>query len=67
MRGSGLLLAVLLLVSVPAEADDYEAWQALREGRALLILRHANAPGLGDPPGFRLSDCSTQRNLDERG
>jgi len=67
MRGSGLLFAVLLLVSVPVEADDDEAWQALREGRALLILRHANAPGLGDPPGFRLSDCSTQRNLDERG
>ena len=67
MRGSGLLFAVLLLVSVLAEADDDEAWQALREGRALLILRHANAPGLGDPPGFRLSDCSTQRNLSDEG
>jgi len=42
-------------------------WQALREGRALLLLRHANAPGLGDPPGFVLDDCSTQRNLDEHG
>lgn len=33
----------------------------------VLLLRHANAPGAGDPPGLRLGDCSTQRNLDERG
>ncbi len=33
----------------------------------VLMLRHARAPGIGDPPGFRLSDCATQRNLDETG
>jgi hypothetical protein len=37
-----------------------------RPGR-LLMLRHALAPGNGDPPGFRLGDCTTQRNLDEVG
>jgi broad specificity phosphatase PhoE len=37
-----------------------------RPGR-VLMLRHAFAPGTGDPPGFRLSDCATQRNLDESG
>jgi hypothetical protein len=31
------------------------------------MLRHANAPGIGDPPGFSLDDCSTQRNLDRAG
>lgn len=31
------------------------------------MIRHALAPGNGDPPGFRLGDCATQRNLDERG
>jgi len=31
------------------------------------LLRHAHAPGLGDPAGMVLSDCATQRNLDERG
>ncbi len=67
MRGSGLVLTVLLLVAGQVQASDDEAWQALREGRALLLLRHANAPGLGDPPGFILDDCSTQRNLDEHG
>jgi phosphohistidine phosphatase SixA len=36
------------------------------DGRVLL-LRHARAPGTFDPPGFRLGDCSTQRNLDAEG
>ncbi|MGE6372054.1 histidine phosphatase family protein [Stutzerimonas stutzeri] len=67
MRGIGLALVALLFVVGPLQADDGDAWQALREGRALLLLRHANAPGLGDPPGFVLDDCSTQRNLDEHG
>ncbi len=31
------------------------------------MLRHANAPGIGDPPHFKLGDCSTQRNLDAAG
>jgi len=33
----------------------------------VLLLRHALAPGTGDPPGFRLDDCSTQRNLSAAG
>jgi len=59
MRGIGLALVALLFVVGPLQADDGDAWQALREGRALLLL--------GDPPGFVLDDCSTQRNLDEYG
>jgi broad specificity phosphatase PhoE len=43
------------------------AWRALREGGAVALLRHAQAPGTGDPPGFRLGDCSTQRNLSSEG
>jgi phosphohistidine phosphatase SixA len=31
------------------------------------LIRHADAPGVGDPPGWRLGDCRTQRNLSERG
>jgi phosphohistidine phosphatase SixA len=34
---------------------------------AIILLRHAQASGVGDPPSFKLGDCSTQRNLDERG
>ena len=43
-------------------------WQTLRTGRGYaVLLRHALAPGTGDPAGFRLGDCSTQRNLSAEG
>ena len=57
----------LLLWANWASADTDMAWSALREGRAALLMRHASAPGIGDPAGFLLGDCTTQRNLDERG
>jgi len=34
---------------------------------AVLLMRHATAPGTGDPPGMRLGDCTTQRNLSDAG
>jgi phosphohistidine phosphatase SixA len=40
---------------------------ALASGHYLLMMRHAEAPGTGDPAGYSLDDCSTQRNLGERG
>lgn len=40
---------------------------ALLEPGTALLLRHALAPGIGDPPGFELDDCSTQRNLSAAG
>ena len=43
------------------------AWDALREGGRVALIRHADAPGTGDPPNFVLEDCSTQRNLSEGG
>lgn len=45
-----------------------DIWQTLRAGRGYaVLLRHALAPGTGDPAGFRLGDCSTQRNLSPEG
>lgn len=63
-------LAALLMSLAPsaAAAAPREIWQALRSQDGLVILfRHAIAPGGGDPPGFRLGDCSTQRNLSAEG
>jgi hypothetical protein len=40
---------------------------ALRAGTAVALMRHADAPGVGDPAGYKLEDCFTQRNLSERG
>jgi phosphohistidine phosphatase SixA len=43
-------------------------WHRLKAGRHVVLLRHASTgPGIGDPPGFRLGDCSTQRNLSQKG
>ena len=63
------VLAVPLAMPVlrPASAAE-PVWDALRSGGKIVILRHASTePGLGDPPGFRLDDCATQRNLSEAG
>lgn len=61
-------LLTLSAMSTAASAQDNEqAWQALRDGRAVLLLRHALAPGTGDPAHFALNDCTTQRNLNDRG
>lgn len=63
----GAAIVIAGLATATFAAADEASWQALREGRAVLLMRHATAPGLGDPPSFRLDDCTTQRNLDERG
>jgi phosphohistidine phosphatase SixA len=43
------------------------AWPQMMKGGAVALIRHATAPGLGDPPGFRIGDCSTQRSLSQEG
>lgn len=61
-----LLLALLLLPQAPARAEE-APWELLKQPGAIVLFRHAHAPGVGDPDGFRLGDCATQRNLDDRG
>lgn len=64
-----LLAATLFSSNAFAAGNNSEAelWSALRDGKAFAIMRHALAPGTGDPDHFDVSDCSTQRNLDDRG
>lgn len=57
----------LLLASATEAAVSAEAVEALRRGGVVAAFRHAQAPGTFDPPGFRLGDCSTQRNLGDAG
>lgn len=54
------------LASGASRAAAAEPWPAMPSGSVVLI-RHALAPGVGDPPGFRLGDCRTQRNLSDEG
>lgn len=61
-------IAWLACIAAPHVADGSEqrAWDALAAG-GIVLFRHANAPGGGDPPGMRIGDCASQRNLDETG
>ncbi|MBX9469300.1 MAG: histidine phosphatase family protein [Rhizobium sp.] len=65
MRRSFLLTSLFALAGGAAAAAD--PWEALRSGDAFVLLRHAIAPGTGDPPGMRIGDCDTQRNLSADG
>ena len=61
------VLLILLLLATPASANE-AVWKVLRAGGHVVMIRHATTtPGVGDPPGFRLEDCATQRNLSEEG
>lgn len=63
--GLGFLLLVPLAGASPLGAADPHP--PIGAPGRVLLFRHTLAPGVGDPPGFRLGDCRTQRNLDEAG
>ena len=71
MRFLGCLLICLSSLSPLAMAgvvsDQAELFARMKIGGHILMLRHAFAPGTGDPANFQIGDCSTQRNLDDRG
>lgn len=62
------LIAALmaLLALAPAHATE-AAWALLRNGGQVVLLRAAMAPGSGEPRNFDINECSTQRNLNDRG
>lgn len=60
-------ISLLLMGALAYCADSDSAWQHFARGDAVLLLRHALAPGNGDPTTFELRDCATQRNLAEEG
>ena len=61
------LMAVAIWAASVAAVQAESVWEALRAPGSVVILRHSYAPGGFDPPGARLEDCTTQRNLDENG
>lgn len=62
---------LLVLFSLPIHASAAAGdgfWAALKQGGQIVLMRHAQTvPGVGDPPGFVLGDCRTQRNLSAKG
>jgi phosphohistidine phosphatase SixA len=73
MRKVALLIAAVVISSLlpnQAVARDLAIWDKLQGTHPrgyVLLMRHALAPGVGDPENFKLVDCSTQRNLSDEG
>jgi broad specificity phosphatase PhoE len=60
----GVLFALVALPALASEA----LWEKLKAGGYVILVRHASTEaGVGDPKGFKVDDCATQRNLNERG
>ncbi|ADC71420.1 Phosphoglycerate mutase [Thioalkalivibrio sp. K90mix] len=67
----GVVCVLGWILMAPLWANDLASERALvaqlQEPHRILLMRHAAAPGIGDPAGFELEDCSTQRNLSAAG
>ena len=61
-----IFLLISFNTSIKANSDD-NLQRILSKGEKLIFIRHAYAPGNGDPANFKLNDCSTQRNLNNKG
>ena len=61
-----IIIFISLTTSIKADSNK-DLIKQLTDGGKLIFIRHAYAPGSGDPNNFNLNDCSTQRNLSEEG
>ena len=61
-----IFLNLLLLLFFQTTFADFNP-KLLKDGNKLIFIRHALAPGNGDPEGFKINDCKTQRNLNQTG
>ena len=60
-----VMLGVVMSTSLHAAASELS--ESLKKSDHVLLMRHALAPGVGDPAGYKLQDCKSQRNLDTTG
>ena len=58
---------LIILASAVHATDEKNLWHALRSGEHFALMRHAVAPGTGDPANFTIGQCATQRNLSGEG
>ncbi|RST81531.1 histidine phosphatase family protein [Aquibium carbonis] len=66
VRWLWVVVGMGLVMAAPASADETDR-ALLAEGGRTVLIRHATAPGTGDPAHFDVNDCATQRNLSEAG
>ena len=62
-----IFIFFLVLFIIPNQSKTEENLiNTLKKGKNIIFIRHSLAPGNGDPSGFILSDCTTQRNLNKK-
>ena len=61
-----VIIFILLTISIKAKSNE-QLIKNLKEGGKLIFIRHAYAPGNGDPKNFDINNCLTQRNLNDEG
>ena len=61
-----LKLFLFFIFTLQLNASE-QAWNLTQEGNKIILIRHSLAPGGGDPAGFKIDDCKTQRNLNKKG
>ena len=68
MKFIKFLLIIFITINYPIKADSNQNLiNELKQGGKLIFIRHAYAPGGGDPNNFEINDCNTQRNLSDSG
>ena len=68
MKFIKFLLIIFISINSPVKADSNQNLiNELKQGGKLIFIRHAYAPGGGDPINFDIKHCNTQRNLNDSG
>jgi len=68
MKFINFLLIIFISINLPIKADSkHNLINEIKKGGKLIFIRHAYAPGGGDPNNFDINDCNTQRNLSDIG
>ena len=62
-----IIICTLLFTQSKFATAQSDLASKLKDGSHVLLMRHADAPGYGDPKNYQISECSTQRNLGDRG
>ena len=68
MKILNYLIIIFICINPSVKAESKKTLiEELQKGGKLIFIRHAYAPGGGDPDNFNINDCATQRNLSDAG
>lgn len=68
MKKASIYTGIFLIIFITTKAVGIDSLVGqIKSGGYVLMIRHAYAPGTGDPENFRIGKCATQRNLNDQG